>query len=60
MKVGTGSKRRKILRSSKSAAPSINNLKRFILSGIFLEVKIITKKNKNKEQKSMYNGNRIA
>ena len=43
-KVGTGGKRRKTLRSPKSAAPSINNLKRFTLSGISLDVKIIKKK----------------
>ena len=34
-KVGTGGKRRKILRLSQSAAPYINNLKRFTLSGYF-------------------------
>ena len=45
-KVGTGGKRPKTLRSPKSAAPSINNLKRFALSGISLDVKIIKKKKK--------------
>ena len=46
-KVGTSGKRRKTLRSSKSAAPSINNLS-FTLSGISLEIKIIKrKKNRN-------------
>ena len=43
-KVGTGGKRRKALRSPKPAAPSIKNLKRFTLSGILLDVKIIKKK----------------
>ena len=43
--MGTG-KRRKTLRSSKSAAPSINNLKRIALRGISLDVKIIKKKKK--------------
>ena len=37
-KVGTGGKRRKTLRSPKSAAPSINNLKRIALRGISLDV----------------------
>ena len=44
-KVGTGGKRRKTLRSPKSAAPSINNLKRFALRGISLDVN--KKKNRN-------------
>ena len=44
-KVGTGGKRRKTLRSPKSAAPSINNLKRIALSGISLDVN--KKKNRN-------------
>ena len=43
-KVGTGGKRRKTLRSPKSAAPSINNLKRIALSGISLDVNKKTKK----------------
>ena len=41
----TGGKRRKTLRSPKSAAPSINNLKRIALSGISLDV---NKKKKNR------------
>ena len=36
---GTSGKRRKTLRSPKSAAPSINNLKRIALRGISLDVK---------------------
>ena len=48
-------KQRKTLRSSKSAAPSVNNLKRFTLSGISLEVKIIKKK-----KQSMYNRNEVT
>ena len=47
MKVGTGGKRQKTLRSPKSAAPSINNLKRIALSGISLDV--IKKKKKETE-----------
>ena len=47
-KVGTGGKRRKTLRSPKSAAPSINNLKRIALSGISLDVnKKKKKRNRN-------------
>ena len=42
--MGTGGKRRKTLRSPKSAAPSINNLKRIALRDISLDVKIIIKK----------------
>ena len=44
--IGTGGKRQKTLRSSKSAATSINNLKSFTLNDIPLEAKIsvITKK----------------
>ena len=53
-KVGTGGKRRKTLRSPKSAASSINNLKRFTLSGISLDVKII-----KKQKKRIYNRNNI-
>ena len=49
-KVGTGGKRRKTFPSSKSAAPTINNLKRFTLSGISLEAKIIKKKKKNRNE----------
>ena len=45
-KVGTGGKRRKTLRSPKSAAPSINNLKRIALSGISLDVNKKKKKKK--------------
>ena len=55
-KVGTGGKRRKTLRSPKSAAPSINNLKRIALSGISLDVK---KKKKKKKQKRIYNRSNI-
>ena len=55
-KVGTGGKRRKTLRSPKSAAPSINNLKRIALSGISLDV---NKKKKKKKQKRIYNRNNI-
>ena len=44
-KVGRGGKRRKTLRSPKSAAPSINNLKRIALSGISLDV---NKKKRNR------------
>ena len=43
-KVGTGGKRRKTLRSPKSAASSINNLKRIALRSISPDVKIIKKK----------------
>ena len=43
-KLGTIGKRRKNLRSSKSAALSLNNLKRFTLSSILLEFKIIKRK----------------
>ena len=43
-KVGTGGKRRKTLRSPKSSAASINNVKRIALRGISLDVKIIQKK----------------
>ena len=46
MKVGTGGKWRKNLRSSKSAALSIKNLKRFAVSAISLEVKLQKKKRK--------------
>ena len=53
-KVGTCGKRRKTLRSLKSAAPSINNLKRFTLSDISLEVKII------KKNKRIYNRNKVT
>ena len=55
-KVGSGRKRRKTLRSSKSAAPSINNLKRCSLSGISLQIKIIHKK----KQKCIYNRNEVT
>ena len=48
-KVGTGGKRRKTLRSPKSAAPSINNLKRIALSGISLDVNKKKKKKKKTE-----------
>ena len=54
-KVGTGGKRLKTLRSPKSAAPSINNLKRIALSGISLDVN----KKKKKKQKRIYNRNNI-
>ena len=47
-KVGTGGKRRKTSRSPKSAAPSINNLKRIALSGISLDVNKKKKKKKNR------------
>ena len=46
-KVGTGGKRQKTSRSPKSAAPSINNLKRIALSGISLDVNKKKKKNRN-------------
>ena len=42
-KAGTFGKLRKTLRPSRSVSPSINNLKRFTLSGILLEVRIIKK-----------------
>ena len=53
-KVDTGGKRRKTLPLSKSAAPSINNLKRFPFSGISLEVKYSTKKDTHVQQKQSY------
>ena len=55
-KVGTGGKRRKTLLSPKSAAPSINNLKRIALSGISLDV---NKKENKKKQKRIYNRSNI-
>ena len=53
-KVGTGGKRLKTIRSPKSAAPSINNLKRFTLSGISLDVKIIKKKTETHLQQKQH------
>ena len=50
----TGGKRRKTLRSPKSAAPSINNLKRFTLSSISLDVKIIKKKTETHLQQKQH------
>ena len=46
--VGTGGKRRNTLRSRKSAAPSINNLKCIALRGISLDV------NKKKKKRNAF------
>ena len=43
----------KTLRSTKSAAPSINNLKRFTLSGISQEIKIIKRRTETHVQQKL-------
>ena len=53
-KVGTGGKQQKTLRSPKSAAPSINNLKRIALSGISLDVNKKKKKTETHLQQKQH------
>ena len=53
-KVDTGGKRPKTLRSSKSAAPSINNLKRIALSGISPDVNKKKKKTHLQQKQHKY------